>query len=717
MLNKSNLHSAGSNLSVFISFRMLIAPGQYSSVDCVENRNFTGSMVSRFYNIIFSLILLGFFAEAEAAVNAPEVKCVSVLNNGDVTLTWEVPADPLGEFVSYDVYFSASLAGPFTLASSISNYPTDTYTHSGAGANTAPRFFFVQTVSTGGVISQALDTVKSIFLNVTNPFNGTAQLSWNAFGQPLPSTSTGSYDIYREYPAGTWTLIKSITSLSAKDTIDVCNAVLNYRIEIRDASGCISVSNIDGDSFIDGIPPNRPILDSVSINSAGQAVIGLLPSSSGDAIAYVIYQHIGASVIAIDTVPGNSPVLYINSASIANGTVETYDIASIDSCGNVCTHSLAQNTLFVAGQYSICGRSVFLQWNQYRNMVGGLKEYQVLVSLNGGPYSLVGSTGDLFYRHNNLVAGSTYCYLIRAVNNTGDVSSTSNNVCFLAKAQTQPSYIYVSAVSVISSSSIEVRVGVDTASTVKGINIYRSDSATGVFSFIGMISAGAAPTYIFTDSDVEPGNKSYYYYAEVVDSCGLPGISSNTSKSILLRAVANHGQYTNTLNWDDYSVYLGNVASYNIFRAVDGTFSPSPVANVAGNVLSYQDDVSDFVPNQGKFSYYVQAVEGAGNPYGFAELSNSNIVDVYHGDSIFIPNAFAPRGLNKVFLPITQYVEKTDYKVSIFNRFGQQIWATESDTEGWDGNGCQEGIYIYVVELKNAYGEYKEYRGTVMLIK
>jgi gliding motility-associated-like protein len=98
-------------------------------------------------------------------------------------------------------------------------------------------------------------------------------------------------------------------------------------------------------------------------------------------------------------------------------------------------------------------------------------------------------------------------------------------------------------------------------------------------------------------------------------------------------------------------------------------------------------------------------------------LSNSNIVDTYHTDSIFVPNAFVPKGVNKVFLPMTQYVEKTEYKLSIYDRWGLKVWETADDSEGWDGEKKEGGLYAYLIEYKNAYGEYKKITGTVMMIK
>jgi hypothetical protein len=107
--------------------------------------------------------------------------------------------------------------------------------------------------------------------------------------------------------------------------------------------------------------------------------MGLSPSPSSDATCYVIYKKQGFSFLAIDTVCGNIPTLYINTSSNPNGASETYSIAAIDSCGNISTIGQSQNTLFLNQAYSLCDKSVLLGWNSYINMKGGkLWQQQVL---------------------------------------------------------------------------------------------------------------------------------------------------------------------------------------------------------------------------------------------------------------------------------------------------------------------------------------------------
>ena len=157
--------------------------------------------------------------------------------------------------------------------------------------------------------------------------------------------------------------------------------------------------------------------------------------------------------------------------------------------------------------------------------------------------------------------------------------------------------------------------------------------------------------------------------------------------------------------------------SYNIYRAVDGVFNPTPITNVFYGIRTYVDNVEGFVSDQGKFSYYVEAVEGTGNIYGSKDSARSNIADAYVEAHIFVPNAFAPKGINNIWLPVAQYVEKTDYKVKVLDRWGTTVFETTSDTEGWNGANSTDEVYVYLIEYKNARGEYIQLKGHLNLVR
>ena len=89
---------------------------------------------------------------------------------------------------------------------------------------------------------------------------------------------------------------------------------------------------------------------------------------------------------------------------------------------------------------------------------------------------------------------------------------------------------------------------------------------------------------------------------------------------------------------------------------------------------------------------------------------------------VSIPNAFTPNkdGTNDIFKPIITQ-EVSDYSFTIFNRYGQKIFASNKYGTGWDGTfkglAQPRNAYVYLLNFKNNNGELMEYKGTVTLIR
>ena len=137
----------------------------------------------------------------------------------------------------------------------------------------------------------------------------------------------------------------------------------------------------------------------------------------------------------------------------------------------------------------------------------------------------------------------------------------------------------------------------------------------------------------------------------------------------------------------------------------------------------YIDVVTDFSDGNGRFCYYVEAVEGSSNSLGFSERSFSNVACVSQTPKLFVPNTFTPNDdeHNELFRPVTAFVSEVGYKFSIFSRNGQEIFSTNDPLKGWDGkyNGspAQIGNYVYHLEYINGVGELTEKIDVVTLIR
>src|SRR5262249_28959012 len=152
--------------------------------------------------------------------------------------------------------------------------------------------------------------------------------------------------------------------------------------------------------------------------------------------------------------------------------------------------------------------------------------------------------------------------------------------------------------------------------------------------------------------------------------------TSEVGRTILL--TVNRGDdFTNTVHWNEYEVWLGGVSHYSLFRSVDGVPDAAPlVSSIAPGSTDYVDNIADkTLTSEGVFCYTIQAFEGAGNPYGFRDTSISNEACIIASPIVFIPNAFTPSSarnpVNSEFNPFKIFVNPDTYSMRIFNRFGE----------------------------------------------
>lgn len=655
-------------------------------------------------------------------VGPPSFRCIECNAAGDLKLTWVAPADPGGKFFSYEIYRSVTFTNPsYSLVGTVTNYTTTSFTDVTASGTLQAKYYYIKTRfnASGTGTSTPSDTLRSMFLTLGNPGDGKAYLNYNNLHQPKLSTSSSQFKVYREKPP-VWSNIKNTPALNYIDTITICSVYYNYQVQLTDASGCVSTSNISGATFQDKIAPSPAQLDTVSVNAAGQTVLGWSPSSTPDCSGYVLYQLVGnpPTWAAFDTVYGINNTIYTTATNSAGATSVNYAIATIDSCNNTTPIGIAHNTMYLRTKYNVCARAADLKWNPYKNLPLGVSHYQVYCSTNAGPYLYLGSTNDSTYQHSGLLPGKTYRYMVRVFSSFGTNTSSSNTSSLVATAPPASSFVYLKSASVDMNQSVTVTLYCDTLVPCKGFQIYRSDDGAGNFSSVGFVTYTGVSTLTFNDANVSTAGKNYFYKAEVIDSCGNSRYTSNIGKTVLLKVKNNNDKiFENNLEWDDYYTYSGGVAGYYVFRIVNEVPDPNPVNFVPFGLTTYTDNVEDIVAESGKVGYYVTAVEGFGNVHGLIGASNSNMAEAYVEGKVFVPGAFAPKGQNRIWKPVTQFVEKTDYKVQVFNRWGEKVWETTDEDQGWDGSGNEDNTYVYILQYKNARGEFIEMKGTVTMVR
>ena len=662
-------------------------------------------------------------------VTPADLNCIDVLDDGSVALSWTPAIDPDGSFVQYEIH---SIEDGFIAA--IPTIITDTYTVGAAGADLISKHYYINTIyGCGGGNEISSDTLATMFVELNDMLDGRISLVWNDTHAPKNNGDSFTQQIYREYPAGVWTLRGEVaygTNLFI-DTIDVCKAFMEYEIRVNNDAGCVSTSNKVGALLEDAIVPIIPILDWVTVNPISNFVdISWNVNPSEDTYGYIVYVFEEPFWIPKDTVWGRENTNYTYVPTQSDLHAEGYRIAAFDSCftdvepATYQTSALGEShfTVFLENTYDMCAKSINLKWSPYLGWEDDVAKYEVLVSIAGSPFEVIASieSANLKFNHSNVIYDVDYCYYVRAIT-VNDTISLSNKVCQIAQRPSQPAFHYLTTATHHLTEEIEVICYTDGTAAVEKYEIEVKGPYDTDFESIGEINTLIGNYFNFTDVAVFPERGAYQYRINLIDTCGRVGAVSNIATTSFLEITTDHVRMLHTLHWSSYGGFDGNIVRYNIYRGENGIFGTTPIATTLGNVRSYVDDVSSFFDSQGQFCYRIEAVESV-NSYGFFEKSFSNTVCATIDPLVYIPNAFIVNGVNNIFLPVISLYDFDTYNLAIYNRWGEQIYTTTDRYEGWNGVDLesgeyqQEGVYVYFLTFKDRENNDYEYRGTVSLL-
>lgn len=656
-------------------------------------------------------------------LDAPKIRCVETLPNGDVKLTWSIPNDPHNAFYNYTIFYSPNISGPYIAIDSIFNYNQTSWVHVGANGNSSIGYYYVSTRS--GCFKNfspiPSDTVSNIFLQVQNNGYGVAQLTWNPISTPTLATNNPWYFIYRKLPGGTFLLIDSTLNTFYYDTIYNCNAYIEYQIFQFDSSGCISRSNIDGDQFQDLIHPPIPYLDYVSVDIATQkSFLSWQASPATDILGYIIYKF-NSGWIPIDTI---SATTYLDLNSNPSVSSESYRIAALDTCLNTSPMSPKHNTIFLQTTKDVCQNKITLNWTPYINLMQSLSHYEIHVSINNLPYSYLDqvSSSTTEYIHTNLNDNTMYCYIIYAVNDDGTKRPSSNISCRYSVQPFKPQFAYIPYVTVVNNNLVEISLFTDISAKIMHHRLERAINNQSTFSTLAILNPSVDPFITYNDFAVDATNNTYSYRFITTDSCGYDAVISNTARTILLKGEQGTELFSNYIYWTEYIGWPTGVDHYQIYRSLTYSEPAMLIEQVSDNVTSYTDIFPDnILLSEGKIAYYVKSIEKSGNPFGFQFESQSNVIFISQPPRIYIPNVFTPGGNNPIFKPICLFVDHQYYRFAIYNRWGEEIFSTNDINQGWDGTykgtTVQQSTYTYLLQVRFADGQTFQKRGGVLVLR
>ena len=679
---------------------------------------------------LFSLV--NFNLSSQDLIGYPA--CVSVDSDGTISVNISV---------DYDTMFtSVNLGGPYleVMAADTTLIGDTIVFNSTFDGNNQVHWFYFDALFFS-------DTISNIKLEV-DPQNtgGIAELRWNIPFGPGSAVlnSSARFIVNRKFSFDTeWIEIASvpINVTVYHDTISICSDSINYRItlpfENLNGDTCSFISSVAGDNFNDNIHPDMPDIVRVTVDTttSGFAMLQWQRPPQADLNGYVVFENFGNDLnIPLDSVNKDS-ITYIDFNSNVNNQIHSYGIEAFDNCISPGSNppsfntspptadSAVHHTILLNVDLSPCDSLNELTWNKYDNWPLGVSKYEIYSSKNGNAYQLLAELDSSVtsYQHFHPLYTDIYCYLVKATDGSGQITSLSNIRCQDLNYPKLPDVVYLSTVNVDFTNNNEVQLNLyisdEEGIDIQGFNVEGNYPNTADYNTIGFLPYTGQSNISFIDNTVTGDLGELWYRVQVIDGCGVENIYSNEINSIFLEIFTDNKQATNTLVWNSALGRAGDITGYKLYR----------VQNVTGTVVSlfyeadefqnfFIDNLWDFWEEDGGYCYVVEAIE-ENNPYDTDTISFSNLACGLIEARVWIPNAFVVDGSSPTFTPVFAYADLSQYKMQILNRKGQVIFTGEDVFVGWDGyykgHPVMDGVYVYVIDFQDGFGNRFTETGTV----
>jgi gliding motility-associated-like protein len=378
------------------------------------------------------------------------------------------------------------------------------------------------------------------------------------------------------------------------------------------------------------------------------------------------------------------------------------------------------------------GQETIFYWGDSTGNNPYFSKYILYRGMNGANYVPIDSVSDKsqrMYNDKNTPGYDVinYSYFMRAKNLCGYEGPPSDTLGTFEQLKFIPDQQKLVTVSVCDKTKIKVIWQRSMERDFARYFVYKAKASDKKKNYSLVKTSSNVNDTVFVDSDVEVMTTSYCYHVVMKDTCDNYGPNGQEACSIVLKGKA--APFLNTLYWNQYNYWETGTEKYEI--VVRGDKSPLPVSGFATSTDSlFKDDNLNTV--SGIFTYYVVAHQkgsnnistgGAGySPELYEGLSYSNEVELSQLPLVFIPNVFTPNGdnLNETWDIRDLFVK--DYKLVVYNKWGQLIYETSDKNEKWTGvsrEGRTEQADVYIYQLVYSGYNDKSYtlRGNVTILK
>ena len=99
--------------------------------------------------------------------------------------------------------------------------------------------------------------------------------------------------------------------------------------------------------------------------------------------------------------------------------------------------------------------------------------------------------------------------------------------------------------------------------------------------------------------------------------------------------------------------------------------------------------------------------------------TTNQVIEIPYPSTYFLPNAFTPNGdgLNDEFIGVGFTDAISDFKLQVYNRWGELVFFSKNPDIGWTGDEFSSGVYLYKVSFIQPDGTFVLKHGEVALVR
>lgn len=182
--------------------------------------------------------------------------------------------------------------------------------------------------------------------------------------------------------------------------------------------------------------------------------------------------------------------------------------------------------------------------------------------------------------------------------------------------------------------------------------------------------------------------------------------------------VANFNMAPSPTTWENTTVQFNDLSYPEPLVYYEWVFD---TLNILGTSNEANPTFTFPVNTAGTYSVslYVENINGCSDYISFD-------MHVYETLALYIPNSFTPNddGLNDLFKAYASNDQLKDFRLQIFDRFGEKVFESEDINQGWNGGYVgstyfvQNDVYVYQVQVTSTITQEKlEYKGHLTIIR